>query len=63
MIMVVTGNNYSIQPGVVIGADGFSYELNEQSFELEIERFPHIGRIKIGPNVEVSSIPVIAGGK
>ena len=54
------GNNCRIQPGVVIGADGFSYERNEHSFELE--RFPHIGGVKIGDNVEVSSNCSIARG-
>jgi UDP-3-O-[3-hydroxymyristoyl] glucosamine N-acyltransferase len=47
------GNNCKVQPGVKIGADGFSYERDEQSFELE--RFPHIGGVKIGNNVEISS--------
>ena len=54
------GNNCRIQPGVKIGADGFSYERGEQSFELE--RFPHIGGVKIGNNVEVSSNCSIARG-
>jgi len=49
-----------IQPGVVIGADGFSYERIEHSFKLE--RFPHIGGVKIGDNVEVSSNCSIARG-
>ncbi len=54
------GNNCSIQPGTVIGADGFSYERNERS--LDFERFPHIGGVKVGDNVEVSANCSIARG-
>ena len=54
------GNNCTIQSGVVIGADGFSYERDEHSFELE--RFPHIGGVKIGNNVDVCSKCSIARG-
>ncbi len=54
------GNNCRIQPGVKIGADGFSYERDEHSFELQ--RFPHIGGVKIGDDVEISSNCSIARG-
>jgi UDP-3-O-[3-hydroxymyristoyl] glucosamine N-acyltransferase len=54
------GRNCRIQPGVIIGADGFSYERDEHNFELE--RFPHIGGVKIGANVEVSTNCSIARG-
>jgi UDP-3-O-[3-hydroxymyristoyl] glucosamine N-acyltransferase len=54
------GNNCKIQPGAVIGADGFSYERIEHSNMLE--RFPHIGGVKIGDGVEVSSNCSIARG-
>ena len=54
------GNNCTIQSGVVIGADGFSYERDEHSYELE--RFPHIGGVKIGNDVDVSSNCSIARG-
>ena len=54
------GNNCVIQSGVVIGVDGFAYERDEQSFELE--RFPHIGEVKIGNNVPVSCNCSIARG-
>jgi UDP-3-O-[3-hydroxymyristoyl] glucosamine N-acyltransferase len=54
------GKNSRIQSGVTMGADGFSYERDEHNFELE--RFPHIGGVKIGDNVEVSSNCSIARG-
>jgi UDP-3-O-[3-hydroxymyristoyl] glucosamine N-acyltransferase len=54
------GKNSRIQSGVTIGADRFSYERDEHNFELE--RFPHIGGVKIGDNVEVSSNCSIARG-
>lgn len=54
------GNNCRIQPGVVIGAEGFPYERNKDNFELE--KFPHIGGVKLGGNVEVSSNRSIARG-
>jgi UDP-3-O-[3-hydroxymyristoyl] glucosamine N-acyltransferase len=54
------GNNCTMQSGVVIGADGFSYERDEHSYELE--RFPHIGGVKIGNDVDVSSNCSIARG-
>jgi UDP-3-O-[3-hydroxymyristoyl] glucosamine N-acyltransferase len=54
------GNNCRFQSGIIIGADGLSYERDEHSFELE--RFPHIGGVKIGDNVEVSSNCSIARG-
>lgn len=54
------GKNSRIQSGVTIGADGFSYERDEHNFALE--RFPHIGGVKIGDNVEVSSNCSIARG-
>jgi UDP-3-O-[3-hydroxymyristoyl] glucosamine N-acyltransferase len=54
------GKNCKIQPGTVIGADGFAYERLEDTFELE--RFPHIGGVVIGNNVEISSNCSIARG-
>ena len=54
------GNDCTIQSGVVIGADGFSYERDEHTFELE--RFPHIGGVKIGNDVDISANCSIARG-
>ena len=47
------GKNCIIQPGTVIGADGFAYERLEDT--LELQRFPHIGGVIIGDNVEICS--------
>jgi UDP-3-O-[3-hydroxymyristoyl] glucosamine N-acyltransferase len=54
------GRNCEIQPGVVIGADGFSFERNTET--LEFERFPHIGGVQIGDNVIICSNCSIARG-
>jgi UDP-3-O-[3-hydroxymyristoyl] glucosamine N-acyltransferase len=54
------GNNCIIQPGAVIGADGFAFERYEKTMKLE--RFPHIGGTRIGDNVEISSNCSIARG-
>jgi UDP-3-O-[3-hydroxymyristoyl] glucosamine N-acyltransferase len=54
------GNNCIIQPGTVIGADGFAYERYENT--LELERFPHMGGIMIQDNVEICSNCSIARG-
>jgi len=54
------GRNCDIQPGVVIGADGFAYERDNET--LELERFPHIGGVQIGDNVEICSNCSIARG-
>jgi UDP-3-O-[3-hydroxymyristoyl] glucosamine N-acyltransferase len=56
----IIGRNCDIQPGVVIGADGFSYERHIGT--LELERFPHIGGVQIGDNVEICSNCSIARG-
>jgi UDP-3-O-[3-hydroxymyristoyl] glucosamine N-acyltransferase len=55
----VIGKHCIIQPGVSIGADGFAFERHHS---LELERFPHIGRVVIGDNVEVSTNCSIARG-
>ena len=54
------GRNCDIQPGVVIGADGFAYERHNET--LELERFPHIGGVHIGDDVEICSNCSIARG-
>jgi UDP-3-O-[3-hydroxymyristoyl] glucosamine N-acyltransferase len=56
----IIGNNCIIEPGVTIGADGFAYERDKKT--LELERFPHIGGVKIGNNVEVCANSSIARG-
>ena len=54
------GKNCIIQPGTVIGADGFAYERLEDT--LELQRFPHIGGVVLGNNVEICSNCSIARG-
>jgi UDP-3-O-[3-hydroxymyristoyl] glucosamine N-acyltransferase len=54
------GKNCVIQPGTVIGADGFAYERHTET--LELERFPHIGGVQIGDDVEICSNCSIARG-
>jgi UDP-3-O-[3-hydroxymyristoyl] glucosamine N-acyltransferase len=54
------GRNCVIQPGTVIGADGFAYERLEDT--LELQRFPHIGGVALGDNVEICSNCSIARG-
>jgi UDP-3-O-[3-hydroxymyristoyl] glucosamine N-acyltransferase len=56
----VIGNNCIIEPGVTIGADGFAYERDRET--LELERFPHIGGVTIGNNVEICANTSIARG-
>jgi len=54
------GKNCIIQHGTVIGADGFAYERLEDT--LELQRFPHIGGVALGDNVEICSNCSIARG-
>jgi UDP-3-O-[3-hydroxymyristoyl] glucosamine N-acyltransferase len=56
----IIGNNCVIEPGVTIGADGFAYERDKKT--LELERFPHIGGVRIGDNVEICANSSIARG-
>ena len=51
--------NCIIQPGVTVGADGFGFERYPN---FEIIRFPHIGRVQIEDNVEISSNTSISRG-
>lgn len=53
------GSNSRIRSCSSIGSDGFGFErLNEN----EILRFPHLGRVVIGENVEVGSCTTISRG-
>ena len=54
------GNNCVIQPGTTIGEEGFSFERDSAS--LELEKFPHCGRVLIGNNVEIFANCSIARG-
>jgi UDP-3-O-[3-hydroxymyristoyl] glucosamine N-acyltransferase LpxD len=49
---VVIGKNVRIKPHTVIGKEGFSFEKDENG---KHERFPQIGGVVIGDNVEIGS--------
>ncbi|MFZ0696959.1 MAG: UDP-3-O-(3-hydroxymyristoyl)glucosamine N-acyltransferase [Nitrososphaeraceae archaeon] len=53
------GDNCVIQPGVIIGADGFAFERHQSG---KLERFPHIRGVRIGNNVEICANSSIARG-
>ena len=55
----VVGDNCIIQSGVSVGEDGFAYERNES---LELESFPHFGKVIIGNDVEIRTNCSIARG-
>lgn len=46
------GARCRVNSGTVIGADGFGYERNEHG---ELEKFPHLGGVLIGDDVEIGS--------
>ena len=56
---VTIGKNCVIHSGTVIGADGFSYEKDENSENI---KFPHYGGVIIGNNVEVGANTCIDRG-
>src|SRR5690606_15065768 len=45
------GNNCAIQSGTVICEDGFVFERSSET--LELEKFPHYGKVIIKDNVEI----------
>ena len=53
------GKNCIIQPGVVIGADGFSFERHCNG---DLQKFPHIANVVIKDNVQICSNSSIARG-
>lgn len=53
------GENCRIRAGSVIGGDGFGFEFLEDNVPL---RFPHIGGVEIGNNVEIGALNTIAKG-
>ena len=50
------GNNCKISSGTVIGSEGFGFVKNELG---EYIRFPHLGSVYIGDNVEIGSLSII----
>jgi UDP-3-O-[3-hydroxymyristoyl] glucosamine N-acyltransferase LpxD len=55
----IIGDNCIVQSGASIGEDGFAYERNNT---LELEAFPHFGKVIIGNRVEVAVNCSIARG-
>lgn len=53
------GRNVTIDAGTVLGAGGFGFERNEQKV---LEKFPHIGGVIIGDDVEIGSNVTIDRG-
>jgi UDP-3-O-[3-hydroxymyristoyl] glucosamine N-acyltransferase len=53
------GKNVKINPGVVIGAEGFGYNKDENGIPIQ---FPHIGGVVIEDNVEIGSNTCIDRG-
>ncbi|MFM1977207.1 MAG: hypothetical protein RL145_2053, partial [Pseudomonadota bacterium] len=49
---VTIGENATIHAGTVIGADGFGYE---RDVDGAMYKFPHLGGVVIGDNVEIGS--------
>ena len=49
---VIIGENVKIKPHCVVGKEGFSFEKNELGI---LERFPQIGGVIIGNNVEIGA--------
>jgi len=56
----VIGDNCIIQSGATIGNDGFAFERDPQT--LELEAFPHFRGVRIGNNVLISANCSIARG-
>ena len=53
------GNRVTIHPGTVIGADGFSYERDDDG---TLVKFPHVGGVVIGDDVEIGANTCIDRG-
>ncbi|MDF0681653.1 MAG: LpxD N-terminal domain-containing protein [Candidatus Nitrosocosmicus sp.] len=56
----IVGNNCSIQPNTTIGSDGFAFERADDT--LELEKFPHHGKVVIENDVEIFANCSIARG-
>jgi UDP-3-O-[3-hydroxymyristoyl] glucosamine N-acyltransferase len=57
---VHVGRNFTAWPGVVLGADGFGFEWDPVMFTYF--KFPHLGRVVIGDNVEIQSLSNVDRG-
>lgn len=58
----VIGNNVTIQPGAVIGSDGFGFAHDNRTENGTLIRFPHYGRVIIEDDVEIGANSVIDRG-
>lgn len=56
----ILGDNCIIQSGATIGSDGFAFERDPQT--LELEAFPHFRGVRIGNNVLISANCSVARG-
>ena len=56
----MVGDNCSIQPNTTIGSDGFAFERANNT--LELEKFPHYGKVVIENDVEIFANCSIARG-
>ena len=56
---VIIGKNVVIQPGAVLGSEGFGYAKNQAG---QLERFPHIGGVQIEDDVEIGANTCIDRG-
>ena len=54
------GDNCSIQPNTTIGSDGFAFERADDT--LDLEKFPHYGKVVIENDVEIFANCSIARG-
>lgn len=56
----IVGNNCTLQSGSIVGEDGFAFERNRGNMNLE--KFPHCGKVIIKNNVEIFANCSIARG-
>jgi len=54
------GENVEVQSGTVLGSDGFGYVRDEETGRYE--KFPQVGRLEIGDNVEIGANVTIDRG-
>ena len=58
----IIGDNVTIQPGAVIGSDGFGFDHANRGEQGELIRFPHYGNVIIENDVEIGANAVIDRG-
>ena len=59
----VLGNGVILHPNVVIGADGFGYAASKDPKRPGMIKFPHIGGVVIGDDVEIGAGSCVDRGK